>query len=260
MWLLLLACADPVSRVDLDAGTYYARTPAGWDGASALPAVVHFHGAGGHPDQYLDSPALTGAVDDAGALLLLPEGEGGHWATDPGWRDGRDEIAFLDDLLDDASARWPVDAARIYLMGFSIGGAHVSQIACEASERFAAVAAISGGFWAPVPPACPAAPIPVSRTHGRADGTWPLAGRCFQESDDGDCLAGQAPHDVDRARWFEHLGCEAGPAVVREGPLTCEVWTCAGAALRTCLHDEGHTLLDGWASRHLRWLLRWSRR
>jgi polyhydroxybutyrate depolymerase len=261
-WLTLLACGTQavVETITLEEGSYSAVVPAGWDGDSALPTAFHFHGAGGSPEQYTGAEDVLADYAQRGVLLLLPEGEDGHWRTDPGWG-GRDEYAFTADVLADAGERWPVDEGRVYATGFSVGGALVANIGCDHSEAFAAVAPISGGFWLPAPESCGAEPVPVSHTHGEADTTWPIDGRCFREGEDGECEAGQAPLEDDIQTWLGHLGCEDEPREETIGPLRCQVWDrCeSGDELRLCLHDEGHTRLDGWAGRQLDWLLQFER-
>jgi len=256
--LLLLACSGDLpdaQEVTLDDGVYYALIPADWDGEAPLPASVHFHGAGGSAEQYYGNEDVVQGFSDAGVLLLLPEGEGGFFDTSPEPGD-RDDMAFVEAIWEDAEARWPIDAAREYATGFSVGGSVVATLGCDYGERYAALAPMSGGFWFPAPDTCGGPAVPISHTHGTADGTWPLEGRCFREADDGSCERGQSPMDDNFAIWTELLQCGEATETSTDGPLTCETWTdCANGELRLCLHDEGHTRLDGWAARQAGWLL-----
>lgn len=258
--LILLACAGgpEVIEVDLADGTYFAVVPEGWDGADPLPAAVHFHGAGGHPSQYYDKPDVVEDFAEAGVLLLLPEGADGFFRSDPAlYPDDRDDLAFTEAVWADAEGRWPLDPDRQYATGFSVGGAMVAALGCERAERYAALGPMSGGFWFPAPEACGGPPAPVSHTHGTEDSTWPLEGRCFRYADDtGECERGQAPMEDNLAIWLEQHGCGEQTAVYTDGPQTCEVWTdCRDGEVQLCLHEEGHTRLDGWAGRQLDWLL-----
>jgi predicted peptidase len=48
-------------------------------------------------------------------------------------------------ILDEVSAKYSVDASRIYLTGHSMGGRGVWYLAYKHPERFAAIAPMSGG-------------------------------------------------------------------------------------------------------------------
>lgn len=77
-------------------------------------------------------------------------------------------------LVDDLSARLPIDRDRIYLVGFSMGGSAAMNAAVLEPGKFAAVAAFSG-----VPPeralAAKVAPTPVLIVHGDKDRENPYA-------------------------------------------------------------------------------------
>jgi len=257
--LALLACANdlPEAReITLDDGVYYALVPTGWDGEAALPASMHFHGAGGSAAQYYNNEDVVTGFNDAGVLLLLPESEAGFFRSDDRFSTGRDDLAFTEAIWADAESRWPIDAGREYATGFSVGGNMVAALGCDYGERYAALAPMSGGFWFPAPELCGGPPVPISHTHGTADGTWPLDGRCFREADDGSCESGQSPMEDNFTIWTDMLQCGEATETSSDGPLTCETWTdCQDGELRLCLHDEGHTRLDGWATRQADWLL-----
>ncbi|WP_395674832.1 dienelactone hydrolase family protein [Inquilinus sp.] len=76
-------------------------------------------------------------------------------------------------LADDLAGRLPVDPARIYLVGFSMGASAALNAVVLAPRRFAGVVAFSG-----VPPrrslAASVAPVPVMLIHGTADRNNPL--------------------------------------------------------------------------------------
>lgn len=265
--LSLLACNRPCEgdrACSLENGEYHVLVPDGWDEQEPLPVVVHFHGYRGSAEQYYANDDIVDSFSEAGVLAILPNGIDGRWNSNPAWTEPgeRDDFAFVAAVLDDVAARLPLDKDRVYATGFSAGSAMAVRLACTESERFAAIAPISGGFWDPAPTDCSMAPIPVSHTHGTSDETWPLEGRCFRPGDGGGCDGGQAPMVDNFALWTEHLSCGADASTtMEEGPLSCEVWTdCAsGLELRRCLHDGGHERLDGWPARQSSWLLQHSR-
>ncbi len=76
-------------------------------------------------------------------------------------------------LLDDVCSRHAVDRDRIYLTGLSMGGFGTWAVACEAPERFAAIAPICGG--GDPTKAARLVGLPTWAFHGGADRVVPLA-------------------------------------------------------------------------------------
>ncbi len=70
--------------------------------------------------------------------------------------------------------RYCIDSDRVYATGFSGGSRMASQLACDASGTFAAVAPVSG-LRRPTP--CPTTrPVPILAFHGTADPVDPYNG------------------------------------------------------------------------------------
>ena len=255
--LALVSCGPPCGGgvvCEVDDGVFYAVAPAD-AGRDPLPALIFAHGAGGSPQQYTESASVLEAFSAAGVLLIAPEGTDGHWSINEGWGSGRDEIAFFDEVLAEADEVWGLDADRLYISGFSVGASVAYMAACERPDLYAAAAPMSGSYWEPFPESCAGGPLPVRHVHGTADQTWPLEGRSFGDH----ATQGSAQGAVDL--WRAHDGCAETTEEVVLGPLTCQVWSdCDGdSEVRFCLHDEGHTRIDGWAADLLEWLVLQSR-
>jgi polyhydroxybutyrate depolymerase len=91
--------------------------------------------------------------------------EGNGWEI--GTIDGNRDLAFVKAMLDEIERRYCIDAARVFSTGFSNGGFFSSLLGCAMSDRFAAVAPVSGG---PLNVRCaPPRGIPVLIHHGRLD-------------------------------------------------------------------------------------------
>lgn len=152
----LLAEAEALAALPAD-GRYYAATrpgqfwlrvptaggnavvrlcvPAGLDTATAVPLVVALHGAGGSENLFCDGYGdgeIVRQCDRRGWLLVAPRSAG---------MTGVDVAALVDAL----AARFPVDRARIAVVGHSMGAMQTVATAMQAPERYAAIAAISGG-------------------------------------------------------------------------------------------------------------------
>lgn len=151
-----------------------------------LPLVVILHGSGavGHDNRAQMGPfvrgwARPGVAKTFPAFVLAPQASTrtANYAKGPdrllASRPGASLPAVLA-LIDDLSARLPIDTDRIYLVGFSMGGSAAMNAAALAPGKFAAVAAFSG-----VPPeralAAKVAPTPVMIVHGDKDRENPYA-------------------------------------------------------------------------------------
>lgn len=136
--------------------------------AAPRPLTLFLHGAGERGD---DLAAITRhglpreieAGRDLPSIVASPQ-----CLADSGWH-----ILSLVALLDHLEASYPIDPARVYLTGLSMGGFGSWALAMEQPHRFAALAPICGGG----DPAhvCALAHLPIWAFHGALDATVPLA-------------------------------------------------------------------------------------
>jgi polyhydroxybutyrate depolymerase len=226
-------------------GVYRVRPPSGWDGRSPLPAAVFFHGWQGSAAGVMADERLGKALSDRGVLLVAPDGIKGDWSFPnlPSPGHPRRDLVFVDAVLADVGQRYPIDRARLWATGFSLGGSMVWYLACERAHSFAAFAPVAGAFWLPMPASCPSGPMSLSHIHGLTDAMVPLEGReptpGFVQ---GDVFAGMA---LLRAT----DGCNAAPTRFEtEGALVCRVWEgcTSGHVLRLCLHPYEHDMRPDW--------------
>lgn len=213
--------------------------------------MLFFHGYRQQGDTVLTMADLTAATDAAGALLIAPDGLERSWAVNGAPRATRDEIAFVEALLDDVRRRWPIDDRRIWISGFSLGASLAWDVACRLGERFAGYFPVAGAFWRPQPTDCPGGPVNLIHVHGRNDTVVPLEGRTIRERwRQGDVFEGFG-------LWLHRNGCDA-QAARRDtiGGTDCRNWTaCAsGRRLALCLHDGGHEAPAGWYGKALDWI------
>jgi polyhydroxybutyrate depolymerase len=95
----------------------------------------------------------------------------------PASRVGVDDVAYLDRVLRDVEARYPINARRVYLVGFSNGGMMAYRYACARSGAVAAVAVVAGTLA--YPGCTPSRPVAVLDIQGGRDRVVPLAGTAF---------------------------------------------------------------------------------
>ncbi len=116
--------------------------------AKPLPLLVYLHGAGGRGDDIGKvkknvARLLPGMKEHVGepCLIVAPQCLKGTREKMGIW-----QPKDLDLLLGHLKARFPVDAARVYLTGNSMGGFGSWAWAGESPQHFAAVAPVVGGL------------------------------------------------------------------------------------------------------------------
>jgi len=235
-------------------GDYIVAPPPAWDGHSPLPAILFFHGAFNTARDTFDNSGLPQAAAQAGALLILADGANKNWSF-PGKMSGpRDDFKYVNDVLDDAERRFPVDKANILASGFSVGGSMTWSLACLQASRFRAFAAIAGAYWDPLPQSCPAGPVSLRHVHGTADKTVPMKGRS---------LRGGLYHqgDVEESLRLVRArdGCVDEPDLLdEEDGLECRTWSAKHCAshreVKICLHPNDHMLQAQWVIDGFNWM------
>lgn len=188
--------------------------PSDWDQEEPLPLVflLHGYGANGLLQDLLFDFSLQ--VDGKQFLLVLPDGTENSqgtrfWNATQACCDfegsGVDDVAYLLSLLDEAQERWNVDASRVYFSGHSNGGYMSYRMACDASDRIAAIAGLAGATpWDEAD--CGAEAVTsVLHIHGRLDEDVPYEGRTDVEW--------PSPGAYESAsRWATRAGCDLDAA------------------------------------------------
>ncbi len=209
------------------------------------PLMLSFHGYRNFPLFQQVFSGLDETADREGFVLVYPKGSGdplgfnGSGCCGQAWEDGTDDVAFARAMLDKLERELCIDRRRVFVSGFSNGGFMAHRLACELSDRVAAIASVAGLIQ---PSSCtPARPMPVLQFHGTADETVPFAG-----SETPGRFA-SVPDTF--SFWAEADGCRGEAEVSYEqGDARCERYTdCdAGAEVELCVIDEGgHTWPGG---------------
>jgi polyhydroxybutyrate depolymerase len=167
--------------------TVIVHIPAGYTGKRKLALVLNLHGSestASAEERFsgMDAAADAGHFIVAYPQALIPDGSGYDWNI-PGepMVNGKlppasapSDVVFLTTLVRDLAGRYCVNLDRVYATGVSGGGRMASQLACDASGVFAAVAPVAGLRY---PSPCPASrPVPVIAFHGTADLIDPFNG------------------------------------------------------------------------------------
>jgi polyhydroxybutyrate depolymerase len=159
--------------------SYFVHLPPGYDGHSPLPLVLVLHGATESPEGVEHLSGMSAEADKEHFIAAYPRGTG-HLLT---WNSGAccgyamqhqiDDVAFLRSLIGKLEQDYSVDAKRIFATGISNGGMMSYRLACELSDKIAAIAPVEG---AQDVPCHPANPVSIIIFHGTADHLVPYGG------------------------------------------------------------------------------------
>jgi polyhydroxybutyrate depolymerase len=199
--------------------------PSTYDGRHRTSLVLTLHGSQSDAVEQLVRSELPSSAERHGFVVASPQG---YIPASPGYRwnvpgvtlppgEPPDDEQFLSDVIDYLEANLCVDARRVYGSGYSGGGRMISQYACDAPDRLAAIAPVAGlragyptsGPQGPVPdPATcnPSRPVPVIAFAGTADPVNPYLG--------GGAAYWQYGVPEALARWGEINQCRRGPRTV----------------------------------------------
>jgi polyhydroxybutyrate depolymerase len=215
--------------------SYHVLEPEGWDGTSPLPVLLHFHGWARQGTVVVNHERIAGATKRRGVLLVAPNGLGKSWNF---WTDDTRDVGFADRVLQDVARRYPIDPERIYVSGYSFGGAMAWRYACESGNDTAALLAVAGSISQTED--CPQAPREVRHVHGTDDSVmdFPFG------------PGGDTTYPV--ALWRQKFGCETAIprgewSVVPFLTLSRIEWAdCASGHVVLDIHPGGHFIPHGW--------------
>lgn len=167
---------------------YILYVPTSYTGNTAVPLVFNFHGYTSNATEQMWYGDFRGIADTAGFLVVHPEGTLLNGATHfnvGGWTIGStvDDVGFTEAMINSLSAQYNIDPDRIYASGMSNGGFMSFLLACQLSDKIAAIASITGSMTPEIYNACnPTHPTPVLQIHGTSDGTVPYTGQSWTRS------------------------------------------------------------------------------
>ena len=143
------------------------------DAGVALPVLMAFHGGSGRDYPFPQQREFEELVETEGVIAVYPLAElvppnEGEWQLNTSEGSTQD-IAFVEALIDDLSARYCVDSNRIYATGYSLGSMFTYELACHLNARFAAIASLAGTM--PVTPnSCALVEnVSIMHIHGQDD-------------------------------------------------------------------------------------------
>lgn len=168
--------------IDTSAGKRSALifTPSNFSHDNKLfPAIIAFHGGGGNSEGFKNQTNFNFYAEKEGFIVVYPQGIGamslqpknGSWnagnCCGPALKKNVDDIGFTKAIINLLINKHKANPQKIYATGFSNGSKFSYRLACELSDKIAAIAAVSS---VPAKLNChPQRAIPIFHIHGKLD-------------------------------------------------------------------------------------------
>jgi polyhydroxybutyrate depolymerase len=241
LWMAATSHATDTQSGSITVGgrarSYLLHVPSGHDANKKMALVLVLHGATQSPEGAERMSGMSKLADREDFLVAYPSGTG-RLSRVPTWNSGNccgyalankvDDVGFIRAMIDKLEREYSIDPKRVYVTGISNGAMMSYRLACELSEKIAAIAPVEGAQNLDCRPSSPVSAIIF---HGTADrlvpfngGSTPyqLAGRrndtpvadtvAFWAKEDG-CASAPQREESSEVHTTIYSGCEGGTGV-----------------------------------------------
>jgi polyhydroxybutyrate depolymerase len=157
---------------------YVVHIPRSYDGTKAVPLVLVFHGYAMDPKTIADASGFNVVSDSDGFVVVYPTGILTYWHFN--LEQGElniDDVGFVSSLIDKLLKELNINAKMVYATGLSAGAGMSHSLACQLSDKIAAVALVAAPFSKEMEDHYkPLRPVPVMIIHGTDDPVCNFAG------------------------------------------------------------------------------------
>jgi len=144
--------------------------PVNYVEGESLPLVFNFHGLGSNMTQQQFYSEMDTVANEQNFIVCYPDGIDNAWNS--GFGGSVDDVGFTDKMIGYIHEKYNIDLSRVYSCGMSNGGYMSYSLSCELSERFAAIASVTGSMAIGYMPTCnPERILPFMQIHGTNDNT-----------------------------------------------------------------------------------------
>ena len=155
--------------------SYILYVPESYSENASNPLVLNLHGYSSNAGQQMIYSDFYNIAETEGFILIHPEGtidSNGFQFWNSGDLFEIDDVGFLSTLIDTIASNYNINEDRIYSMGMSNGGFMSYRLACELSDKIAAIASVTGSMSTTQINSCnPTSPVPIMQIHGTSDPT-----------------------------------------------------------------------------------------
>ena len=256
--LIVIQCSLAIAQYDSIPHGNYNRTyllhlPPNYNSVDSLPLVIAMHGGFGNAYNIQNQSELSLKADAENFIVLYPEGVKGGLYNISSWNAGAccgfasssniDDVGFISALLDTIISQYLIDINRIYVTGMSNGGFMSYRLACELSDRIAAIAPVAASIT--VANCVPVRSVPIISFHSYLDNNIPYYGGVGS----GFSNHYNPPQDSVLNAWASMNSCtDINDTIVNNAQYTSIKWTSCDCGIEIhqyVTQDGGHSWPGG---------------
>jgi len=164
--------------------TFIYYVPQSFDTHKSVPLLIVLHGGGGTGKNMvkLTKGGFNNLSEKKGFVVVYPDGIDKHWNDgrnneEEARKDDIDDVGFISALIDILIEKMNIDKNRVFVTGMSNGAIMSYRLACELSEKIAAIAPVAGNIPQNLLTSCsPSRPVSVLAINGVNDPLVPFTG------------------------------------------------------------------------------------
>lgn len=175
-----------VMNVDGYDRSYLLNLPPDFYDTAGFPLVIVLHGFAGNAAQAERDYGVTDKANAGHFIVVYPQGVGSDGTYHlRSWNAGNccfvaqsddvNDVHYISSLIDYLVANYKVDPKRVYVAGMSNGAMMAYTLACQLSEKIAAITSVSGTLITSSP-CTPSRTVPVLEIHSAQDLKVPFNG------------------------------------------------------------------------------------
>lgn len=233
--------------------TYLLHLPDAYKETSSLPLLIAMHGGFGNAYNIEKQSQLSVKADAENFIVVYPEGIKSGLLNISSWnagwccgfasRSNVDDVGFINSLLDTLIDQYTIDTNRIYATGMSNGGFMAYRLACELSQRIAAIAPVAASMS--MSNCTPIRPVPIIDFHSYMDTHIPYDGGVGN----GPSNHYNSPQDSVLNAWAKKGNCSSiNDTIVNNSEYTFIKWSvcdCTTEIHHYATQDGGHSWPGG---------------
>ncbi len=222
----------------------------------SVPLVIVLHGGGGNAKNAAHVTGFSQKANTEGFIVVYPNGTSligkSIFLT---WNSGNccgyafennvDDVGFIKTLIEKLEKQFPIDPKRIYVTGISNGAMMSYRIACELSDRIAAIAPVAGALN--VQDCKPTHPVSVVIFHGMHDNhVLYHGGKSLKMADGRERVDKPVSYAV--SFWTKNNQCTAIPQTEEKGRTIRELYAGGSSGTEVLLYGikgGGHSWPGG---------------
>ncbi len=217
-----------VLQVDGQQRSYTLNLPPTYYTGGNFALVIALHGGGGNAAQFEATSFLTNKANAAQFAVVYPQGSSPSLLNLQTWNGGGccghavkaniDDVNFIRQLIIHLTGKYKLDPKQVYATGHSNGGIMSYRLACELSDKIAAIAPNAAAMM--LENCTPSRAVPLLHMHSALDENVPIVGGV------GKGLAGVPfpPLTTSMEKWVQLNGCQQPAKIERANQVAHSTW------------------------------------